>query len=90
MIEEYVEGLHLSRILKGLKEGRLDDKQIKELGVDLKKAARILIWELQKQFFFHEFYHADPHPGNIILLKDGRVALIDFGIVGGEPLQNKS
>ena len=90
LIEEYVEGLHLSRILKGLKEGRLDDKQIKELGVDLKKAARILIWELQKQFFFHEFYHADPHPGNIILLKDGRVALIDFGIVGGEPLPNKS
>lgn len=90
LVEDYIEGLHLNRILKRLKDGRLDDKQLKEMGVDLKKAARILIWELQKQFFFHEFYHADPHPGNIILLKNGKVALIDFGIVGGEPLPNKS
>ena len=34
------------------------------------------------QVFEHGFYHADPHPGNFILMKDGRVGLIDFGNVG--------
>jgi ubiquinone biosynthesis protein len=28
------------------------------------------------------FFHADPHPGNIFVLRDGRLALVDFGIVG--------
>ncbi|OGE19171.1 hypothetical protein A3J19_01280 [Candidatus Daviesbacteria bacterium RIFCSPLOWO2_02_FULL_41_8] len=89
LVEEYVDGLQLNHILTGLKDGRLDDQQLKKMGIDLKKVARTLIWELQKQFFFHEFYHADPHPGNIILLRNGKIALIDFGIVGGEPLPNK-
>ncbi len=28
------------------------------------------------------FFHADPHPGNIFVLRDGRLALVDFGIMG--------
>jgi ubiquinone biosynthesis protein len=35
-----------------------------------------------KQVFEHGMYHADPHPGNFILMPDGRVGLIDFGSVG--------
>ena len=27
-------------------------------------------------------FHADPHPGNIIYLRDGRIGVIDFGMVG--------
>jgi len=35
-----------------------------------------------KQVFEDGIYHADPHPGNIILMPDGKVGLIDFGNVG--------
>ena len=35
-----------------------------------------------KQIFEHGFYHADPHPGNFILMEDGRIGLLDFGNVG--------
>lgn len=35
-----------------------------------------------KQFFVDGFFHADPHPGNIFYLDDGRVALLDCGMVG--------
>jgi ubiquinone biosynthesis protein len=35
-----------------------------------------------KQVFEDGFFHADPHPGNLLFLADDRVALLDFGIVG--------
>ncbi|EAW38297.1 AarF/ABC1/UbiB kinase family protein [Lyngbya sp. PCC 8106] len=35
-----------------------------------------------KQFYIDGFFHADPHPGNLFYLDDGRVALLDCGMVG--------
>ena len=35
-----------------------------------------------KQIFEDGFFHGDPHPGNLLFLPDGRVGLLDFGIVG--------
>lgn len=86
LVEQYIEGVHLSKVLKKLKDGSLDDKQLKEMGIDLKRSCRVLVFELLKQFVLQGFYHADPHPGNIILLKNNRIGLIDFGIVGGKEL----
>jgi len=34
------------------------------------------------QIFEHGFFHADPHPGNIFILQDGRICFHDFGIMG--------
>ncbi|HVR76300.1 MAG TPA: AarF/UbiB family protein [Planctomycetota bacterium] len=44
-------------------------------------AAKIAL-TLLKQVFEQGVYHADPHPGNFILMADGRMGLIDFGNVG--------
>ncbi|MBI4714521.1 MAG: AarF/ABC1/UbiB kinase family protein, partial [Nitrospirae bacterium] len=35
-----------------------------------------------KQIFEYGFFHADPHPGNIFILEDGRICFHDFGIMG--------
>jgi ubiquinone biosynthesis protein len=35
-----------------------------------------------KMIFNHGFYHADPHPGNILVTEDGSIGLLDFGMVG--------
>ena len=35
-----------------------------------------------RSIFEHGFFHADPHPGNFFILPDGRIALIDFGMMG--------
>ncbi|MEZ2275334.1 MAG: ABC1 kinase family protein [Microcoleus sp.] len=35
-----------------------------------------------QQLYIDGFFHADPHPGNLFYLKDGRIALLDCGMVG--------
>lgn len=42
------------------------------------RAARIVL----KMVFEDRFFHADPHPGNFFVEPDGRIGLIDFGMVG--------
>jgi ubiquinone biosynthesis protein len=41
-------------------------------------SARIII----KEVFEDGFFHADPHPGNFAVMEDGRIAAMDFGLVG--------
>ncbi len=50
--------------------------------VDLNKFARSGADIYLEMIFKHGFYHADPHPGNIILMPDGSIGLINFGLVG--------
>ncbi|MEO8074834.1 MAG: AarF/ABC1/UbiB kinase family protein [Acidobacteriota bacterium] len=47
--------------------------------VDPRKVARRLIHSIFRQLLENNLYHGDLHPGNIVLLRDSRIALIDFG-----------
>lgn len=38
-----------------------------------------------RQILVHGFFHADPHPGNILLLDSGKLCLLDWGMVGRLP-----
>jgi ubiquinone biosynthesis protein len=49
---------------------------------DRERLARELLDNLLRQIVVEGVFHADPHPGNILLLDDGRLGLIDFGAVG--------
>ncbi|CAN5124268.1 hypothetical protein BH09PAT1_BH09PAT1_1800 [soil metagenome] len=82
LTQEYIDGFPLTRVLRGLKDGRLTREELKELGVDLKKTPHTLCYELLYQYFIGGFFHADLHPGNIILLQNDKIGLIDFGIMG--------
>jgi ubiquinone biosynthesis protein len=53
-----------------------------ENNVDPKLVARRLFNSLWRQLLEDNLFHADLHPGNIILLRDSRLALIDFGAIG--------
>jgi ubiquinone biosynthesis protein len=58
---------------------RLDPRATAGRRADL---AQYLIAAYMHQFFVLGFFHGDPHPGNIMVTDDGRLALHDFGIVG--------
>ncbi|MFF2655295.1 ABC1 kinase family protein [Streptomyces sp. NPDC058045] len=51
-------------------------------GYDRQEAARTVFAAMLHQILEVGVFHADPHPGNLLLLADGRVGLIDFGSVG--------
>ncbi|MFN0278690.1 MAG: ABC1 kinase family protein [Pyrinomonadaceae bacterium] len=46
------------------------------------KVNRLLIKTYLKQLLEDGFFHADPHPGNLLVMPDGRIAFFDFGMVG--------
>jgi ubiquinone biosynthesis protein len=50
--------------------------------LDAKAIARDLLSAYLKQIAIDGVFHCDPHPGNILLADDGRLALMDFGMVG--------
>jgi ubiquinone biosynthesis protein len=57
-------------------------EKLTEAGLDRNELARIGIYCYLEQIFVHGFYHADPHPGNLFALDDGRVGFTDFGRCG--------
>ncbi len=62
---------------------RIDDIEgITRLGLDRVRLAKIGVDAYFKQILEDGFFHADPHAGNIFAMPDGRIAFMDFGIVG--------
>jgi ubiquinone biosynthesis protein len=57
-------------------------EEIKAAGIDPKEVAMIGLRSFSRQLMQFGFFHADPHPGNTLVLADGRVGLVDFGITG--------
>ena len=71
MVMDFVDGIKASQLEVLEREG-LDRTVIAERGAQ---------WIL-KQVFQHGFFHADPHPGNIMVLEDNVIAPLDYGMVG--------
>ncbi|MCF8052279.1 MAG: AarF/ABC1/UbiB kinase family protein [Desulfobacterales bacterium] len=71
LVMEYVPGIKVDQV-----------EEIQKQGIDPKAIALIGLRSLSRQLMEFGFFHADPHPGNTIVMYDGRVSLVDFGIVG--------
>ena len=68
---EFIEGIKIT-----------DKEKIKEAGFNPKEIASLGLELYIKQVMKYGFFHADPHPGNIFLGKDGKLIFIDFGAMG--------
>ncbi len=68
---EFIEGFNASEI-----------KKIEKRTKERKRIATQVTELIFKQVFIHGLFHADPHPGNILILKEKRIGLLDFGIIG--------
>jgi ubiquinone biosynthesis protein len=63
---------------------------IGDRGLDRAELTRALLRSMVYQITEGGVFHADPHPGNVLLLTDGRLALLDFGSVGRLDAQQRS
>lgn len=59
-----------------------DFKTIEKNGWNKEKLAKLGSKIFMEQIFVHSFFHGDPHPGNIMIINENKIGLIDFGIVG--------
>jgi ubiquinone biosynthesis protein len=59
-----------------------DVERLRQADVDVPGVARAGAGAVLKQVFEDGLFHADPHPGNLFVMPDGRIAPVDFGIVG--------
>ena len=58
-----------------------DIQAIQSLGLDPETIIQIGVTTGLQQLLEHGFFHADPHPGNLFAMPDGRMAYIDFGMM---------
>ncbi|MEK0316451.1 ABC1 kinase family protein [Cohnella sp. 56] len=59
-----------------------DDAALDAAGLDRALLAETLASTIFEQVLTEGFFHADPHPGNVLALPDGKLVLLDFGMVG--------
>jgi len=77
---EYIPGIKISELEK-----------LKEQGYDLKEIARRGADVFLKQVLDYGLFHADPHPGNVFILPDQVICMLDYGMVGrlGQDLKDQ-
>lgn len=73
MVQEYIPGIDL-----------MDKEELGKEGYDLTEISEKMVVSFLHQVFQDGYYHADPHPGNI-LIHEGKLVFIDFGIMGEVP-----
>jgi ubiquinone biosynthesis protein len=83
LVMSFVDGVLMSDYLRALDEDRVRVADwLAENEIDPRKLARRIYFSCQRQVFEDNLFHGDLHPGNIMLLRRNRFALLDFGAVG--------
>jgi ubiquinone biosynthesis protein len=71
MVMEFVDGIKFTTT------DHLESK-----GIDRRRVAQVVTHAMAKQIFVHRLFHADPSPGNMMILTSDKVVFLDFGAVG--------
>ena len=67
---EWIDGVKLTNL-----------EAVRQLGIDPDDMVSVGVNCSLQQLLEHGFFHADPHPGNLLALADGRLAYLDFGMM---------
>src|SRR6185503_18315598 len=86
--------IHVPHVFDELSSGRVlvmqfvsgtkvtDLEGLRAAGHDPRRVNELIYRAYFKQLLEDGFFHADPHPGNLLVMRDGRLAFFDFGMVG--------
>ncbi|HMO28098.1 AarF/UbiB family protein [Enterovirga sp.] len=90
MVSEFVSGVWMWEIMAAVEH---DDREflakIREQGIEPKSLASNLMLAMNREIHQEPFYHADPHPANLVVMPNNCICFIDFGAVGRFSTQSR-
>lgn len=83
LVQGFIEGYPANKLILALeKNPEKTQKILMEKYINLAKVADEFLIDLMRQYFIDGFFHADPHPANLMILPHSKIGYVDFGIVG--------
>ncbi|MEO1267554.1 MAG: AarF/UbiB family protein [Myxococcota bacterium] len=83
MTMEFLKGLSASELLQRFEANDPDiDAELEAMNCDRQTIARNIYQNFYLQAFIGKVFHADPHPGNLIVLPNNVIGYVDFGLLG--------
>ncbi|HEX8967760.1 MAG TPA: AarF/UbiB family protein [Chloroflexota bacterium] len=79
---EFIDAISLARLASAVEKNELEEVRRQYPDLDISEVLHALAMASLRQLFTSGLFHGDPHPGNILVLPDNRVAFVDFGIFG--------
>ncbi len=83
MVSEFVSGVWMWELMTAV--DRKDHEflaQVAKLGIEPKTLAQKLVNVMQHEVQEELFFHADPHPANLVVMPNNRICFLDFGAIG--------
>ena len=71
LVMEFIEGTKIT-----------STDELQKMGINLKKISETGFEAYLKQIFEDGFFHGDPHPGNLMVTRNGDLVFLDFGLIG--------
>lgn len=91
IVQQFIDGPTLADLISNVKNGETLYSRCLELtGSNIWTQLTIVGGELLRTAMTEEYVFGDPHPGNIILLKDNKIAYIDFGLIAMKPTSQEA
>lgn len=83
IVQEYTSGIWLWEIMAGVEQQNPEAlERMRELNINPRKVAEHLLWVNYWGMQENLFFHADPHPANVIVSRGSKLTFIDFGSCG--------
>ena len=83
IVSEFVTGVFLIEIVNAIDQNNQEAiARLKSEGIDFVKVSKNMVSIFYWEIFETEFFHADPHPANVIVKPDNTLVMIDFGSCG--------
>jgi ubiquinone biosynthesis protein len=83
MVSEFVSGVWMWEIMAAVDR---DDQEflarLRTMGIEPKSLASKLVMVMQREVQEEAFFHADPHPANLVVMPNNGVCFVDFGAIG--------
>src|SRR5688572_9536201 len=83
MVSEFVSGVWMWELMAAVDKNDQEFlARVRALGIEPKALARKLVNVMQHEVQEEPFFHADPHPANLVVMPNNRICFLDFGAIG--------